>query len=92
MRFRHRNATIRRLSASGVLFGEWWGREDRSCIPATPRSANRSAHRFAVGQETRNIRAADETLHPSSMIRRASRKRARGVNSALAWDTKASGL
>ncbi|WP_434811713.1 hypothetical protein [Microbacterium sp. bgisy189] len=37
-----------------------------------------------------NIFAATDGGQPSSTIRRASRRRARGVGAALAWDTKAS--
>jgi len=46
--------------------------------------------RTAVRQETWKNSAARDGGHPSSTTRRANRSRWRGVNAALAWDTKAS--
>jgi hypothetical protein len=51
-RFFHRRCTTFRTRFGGVLFGLGCGREDWSAIPATPIAAYRSAHRFAVGQDT----------------------------------------
>jgi hypothetical protein len=70
----------------GIAFG----RLDRSTIPETPSIRYRVAHLQAVTGETMNILAATMTGHRSSPISRASRRRARGVRAALAWDTKAS--
>ncbi len=61
-----RTCTILRTSGCDVLFGCRAGREDRSCIPDSPSWRYRSAHRFAVGQETWNRSAARTTDQPSS--------------------------
>ena len=61
--------------------------------PGRPVLNSVSAHRgvslgpsVAVGQDTLKWRAAVETGQPSSIIRRAMRKRCFGVRAALAWD------
>lgn len=89
-RRRHRAFTIRFTVASGVFVGIERGRLDRSAIPAGPSARNRAAHFRAVGGEIMNIFAATTTGQCSSTMSLASRKRARGVRAALAWDTKAS--
>ncbi len=75
-----------------VLAGQVWGRELRSVMPCGPSARYRCAHFAAVRGERMNRVAAVEQVQPSSTIRRASLSRARGVRTALAWDTKASGL
>lgn len=54
-----RRLTHRFVTAGGVLVGEVFGREDRSCIDSPARY--RSAHRFTVGQDTWN-RAATSLI------------------------------
>ena len=76
--------------AGGVLVGIERGRLDRSTIPAGPSARNLAAHFRAVGGEVMNIFAAAATGQCSSTMSLASRRRARGVRAALAWDTKAS--
>ena len=66
------------------------GRLDLSIIPAAPSARNLAAHLRAVSGEVMNIFAATVADQCSSTMSFASRKRARGVRAALAWDTKAS--
>lgn len=54
----------RRLVFALVLFGEWCGREDRSCIDWPTRY--RSTHLLTVGHETWN-RAATSLIGPTVM-------------------------
>ncbi len=89
-RLRQRALTIRLTIAGGVLVGIDLGRLDLSVIPAGPSAWNRAAHFRAVDGEVMNIFAATATGQRSSTMSLASRKRARGVRAALAWDTKAS--
>src|SRR5690349_8774253 len=89
-RRRHRSWTIRRTTVGAVRFGIERGRLDRSIIPAGPSVRYRAAHFLAVTGETMNIFAAVVGDQWSSTISLASRRRARTVKAALAWDTKAS--
>src|SRR5699024_7177603 len=91
-RFRQRNATMRRTTAEEVLLGLVRGRELRSAIPSRPSARYLSAHFLAVRGATMNILAAAEYVQRSSTTNLASRKRVRGVRTALAWDTKTSGV
>lgn len=91
-RRRYRAFTIRLTTAGGVRVGIDLGLLERSIIPAGPSTRNLASHLRAVGGETMNIFAATATAtgHRSSTMSFASRKRARGVRAASAWDTKAS--
>jgi hypothetical protein len=72
----------------GVRAGLWCGRLERSLIPAAPARRYRSAHRFAVVDETWNRSAARRNGHSSSTTQRASSNQPRGVSSALTRTTK----
>lgn len=71
----------RRLVFASVLFGEWCGREDRSCIDCP--ACYRSTHLFTAGHETWNRAATSLIGKPSSTTRRASFRRWRGVRAAF---------
>ena len=66
------------FTASTISAGAWCGREERSSMPGQPCWRQRSAHRWAVGQETRKRSAARRMGQPSSTATRASFSRPTG--------------
>ena len=72
-RGRRRRRMQRRVVLTLILFGEWWGREERSCMDWPARY--RSAQRFTVGQETWKRAATSLIGHPSSTTSRATIRR-----------------
>lgn len=89
-RLRSRNGTIRFIVAGHVLAGIRCGPLERPLFSAP--AAYRSAHRFTVGQEHWNRAATSAIGTPWSTTSRATRRWARGVRAALAWDPRASYL
>jgi hypothetical protein len=63
--------TILRTTDARVRPGWACGREDRSPIPSAPMTWYRSAHRFAVGQDTSYVWAARANRPPHNKARQA---------------------
>jgi hypothetical protein len=78
-----RKASTLVQAASPVWLGDEWGRDERSCKPATPPRRKRATHLATVFDVVWNARAAAAFDRPPSITLRAIASRPFGVRAAF---------